>query len=104
IVIAFSFMPRSASCAKKGPPPSREYLPASSVTPNAPTAPAEPARTRAQRALVHTAVRMRTLLRKIGARAGRLDPPVGKMRFVRPKLPAPPVSALPVLGIVVAAG
>src|SRR5919201_5411945 len=104
MVIAFSFMPKSASCPKKGPPPSLEYLPASSVTPNAPIAPAEPARARAQSAHVNAAARMRMPTRRIGVRAGRLDPPPGKMPSVRPKLRAPHVSALPVLGIVLAAG
>src|ERR687887_1065111 len=41
---------------------------------------------------------------KIGVGAGLLDPPPGMMPTVRPKLRPPPASALPVLGIVLAAG
>src|SRR5919199_1534573 len=67
-------MPTSASCPKKGPPPSLEYLPASSVTPKAPIAPAEPARARAQRAHEAAAARAR-MPKRIGARAACLDPP-----------------------------
>src|SRR5919201_2024627 len=95
-------MPRSWSCAKKLPPPSREYLPASSVTPKAPIPLAEPARARAQRAQEIAAARLR-MLRRGSARARRLDPPAGKMPFVR-RPRAPHVSTLPVLGIVLAAG
>src|SRR5207247_2409578 len=92
-----------ASWEKKGPPPSLEYLPASSVTPKAPSAPAEPARTRAQSAHEAAAARMRMLGERIGGRVRRLDPPAGKMPFVRKLLPLH-VSTLPVLGIVLAAG
>src|ERR687883_438079 len=104
MVIAFSVMPRSSSCAKKLPPPSREYLPASSVTPKAPIAPAEPAKKSAQSALANAATRMRTPSFRIGVRVDLLDPRAGKMRGVRLRLRAPHVAPLPVLGIVLAAG
>src|SRR5919199_875180 len=104
MVIAFSVMPRSSSCAKKLPPPSREYLPASSVTPKAPIAPAEPAKKSAQSALASAATRMRTPSFRIGVRVDLLDPRAGKMRGVRLRLRAPPISTLPVLAIVIAAG
>src|SRR5919199_2159447 len=104
MVIAFSVMPSSSSCAKKLPPPSREYLPASSVTPKAPIAPAEPARARAQSAPANAAAKMRTTSFRIGVRARFLAPRAGPTARVPLGPRAPPASMLPVLGIVLVAG
>src|ERR671922_158747 len=104
MVIAFSFIPTSWSCAKKLAPPSRAYLPASSVTPKAPTAPAEPVRTRAAKMPAHAAARSRMPPPRSAAGHGLLTLRAREDASVRLGLRAPPISTLPVLGIVLAAG
>src|ERR671922_64251 len=104
MVIAFSFIPTSWSCAKKLAPPSRAYLPASSVTPKAPTAPAEPVRTRAAKMPAHAAARSRMPTTRSATGGGRLTLRAREDASVRLRLRAPPISTLPVLGIVLAAG
>src|ERR671922_165119 len=99
MVIAFSFIPTSWSCAKKLAPPSRAYLPASSVTPKAPTAPAEPVRTRAAKMPAHAAARSRMPPPRSAAGHGLLTLRAREDASVRLGLRAPPISTLPVLAI-----